>query len=564
MKSVATGFVLMMTFLAIACPTAGAADNDNQSAQVFLQEFEARVRPLSVAESQAFYDAVTSGDSAAYEKSTATALALQAVYTDPATFARIRAMREAGTVTDPRLKRMLDILYLGFLGNQTDTTLLRQLVERENALEQKFNTYRVRLGDRELNDNQVDSILRYSTNSAELEAVWKASREIGREILPQVQELTRLRNRIARALGFADFYDMQFKLGEQDPAEVLAIFDQLDSLTREPFATLKGQIDSALARRYGISIADLRPWHYQNRFFQEAPRIYEVNLDKFYEGKDPVAISREYFAGIGLPVDSIVAHSDLYERPGKYQHAQCVDIDRVGDVRVICNVRPDYYWMNTMLHELGHAVYDYYYDPSLPWLLHGAAHSLTTEAVANFFGRLASNPQWLTQMAGVPQDQVDKISPDCRRTLRLEQLVFSRWAQVVVRFERDMYANPDQDLNALWYRLVEKYQGLAPLAGRNEPDWAAKIHIALYPAYYHNYVLGELLASQFAATIGREVLNSNEPFNAGFTNDGRIGQFFIDKVFHPANSYRWDEMIERATGEKLTARYFARQFVEGK
>ncbi|MCK7529636.1 MAG: hypothetical protein MZV63_00520 [Marinilabiliales bacterium] len=38
---------------------------------------------------------------------------------------------------------------------------------------------------------------------------------------------------------------------------------------------------------------------------------------------------------------------------------------------------------------------------------------------------------------------------------------------------------------------------LAKPEGRNMPDWATKIHVALYPCYYHNYLLGELLASQF-------------------------------------------------------------------
>jgi peptidyl-dipeptidase A len=462
------------------------------------------------------------------------------------------------------VKRQLDILYLGFLGNQLDPALLKEIVDRETALEQKFNTYRVRLGDRELNDNQVDSILRYSANSTELEAVWRASRQIGREVVGQVTELTKLRNRIAQSLGFTDFFDMQLRLGEQDPVEVIALFDELDSLTREPFLALKNQIDSALSKQHGISKEQLRPWHYQDRFFQEAPRIYQVNLSTFYQDKDPVELSRRYFAGIGLPVDSILVRSDLYERPGKYQHAQCVDIDREGDVRIICNVRPDYYWMNTMLHELGHAVYDYYFDPALPQLLRGAAHSLTTEAVANFFGRLSSNPQWLAQSAGVPKDRIDKYADDCRRMFRLEQLVFSRWAQVVVRFEREMYANPDQDLNTLWYDLVERYQGLTRLDGRDEPDWAAKIHIALYPAYYHNYVLGELLASQFAATIEKNVLNVTDAFGAGFSGDSKVGAFFVEKVFRPGSRYRWDEMIERATGEKLTPKYYARQFVEGK
>ena len=49
------------------------------------------------------------------------------------------------------------------------------------------------------------------------------------------------------------------------------------------------------------------------------------------------------------------------------------------------------------------------------------------------------------------------------------------------RFEKAMYANPDQDLNALWWILVEKYQLVKKPEGRNEPDWSTKIQIALYP-----------------------------------------------------------------------------------
>src|SRR3712207_7211978 len=42
-----------------------------------------------------------------------------------------------------------------------------------------------------------------------------------------------------------------------------------------------------------------------------------VDLDAFFESRDPVALSAEFFAGIGLPVDDVLARSDLYEREGK-------------------------------------------------------------------------------------------------------------------------------------------------------------------------------------------------------------------------------------------------------
>ena len=131
------------------------------------------------------------------------------------------------------------------------------------------------------------------------------------------------------------------------------------------------------------------------------------------------------------------------------------------------------------------------------------------------------------------------------------------------RFEKSMYENPDQDLNRRWWELVEKYQLLKMPAGRNEPDWAAKIHIALYPCYYHNYLLGELLASQLLYHISGRVLNSEDVEGQSFCGRPEVGRYLIESVFKPGMRWPWNEMIERATGEKLTAKYYAKQFVSG-
>jgi len=154
-----------------------------------------------------------------------------------------------------------------------------------------------------------------------------------------------------------------------------------------------------------------------------------------------------------------------------------------------------------------------------------------------------------------------KIAIDSYRVLRLEQLTFSRWAQVMYRFEKALYENPDQDLNTLWWDLVEKYQMIKRPAGRNEPDWASKIHIATSPCYYHNYLLGELLASQLNHYITANIVKSDDFRNQSFFGNREVGRYLTDKVFMPGASLYWNEMIENATGEKLTARYYADQFV---
>jgi len=266
------------------------------------------------------------------------------------------------------------------------------------------------------------------------------------------------------------------------------------------------------------------PWHYQNRFFQEAPEIYPVNLDIYYKDKDVVKLTRDYYTGMGFDIDDLIGRSDLYGREGKYQHAFCTDIDREGDIRVMCSVKNNSYWMNTMLHEYGHAIYDKYLDMNLPYSLRSPAHTFTTEAIAQIFGRFASNPMWIKDMTGITEEEKQKIADDSHKTLRLEMLTFSRWAQVMYRFEKGMYENPDQDLNKLWWDLVEKYQMMKRPEGRNAPDWASKIHIAAYPCYYHNYLVGEILASQLYYYITNTVLQSQDLKNTDFVNKPEFGK----------------------------------------
>ena len=552
-----------MALLALAVRAAASkpAAGDEAAFRQFLKTYEARVIPLSRDAALASFQASISGKDEDYQRSSALQIQLNKASADAQEFTRLKRFRQNGRIREPLLKRQLDIIYDSYLENQIPAAQMEEMVKLQAQIEQKFNTFRIKMDDRVLSDNDAEAILRTSTDSAQLEKVWKSSKEVGRLVAADILKLVRLRNAAARKLGFANFQQMQLRLGEQDPVQIEALFDELDQLTRSGFTGLKHDIDAYLAARCGIAAEQLQPWHYQNRFFQEAPVIYPVDLDSYYKDKDLVALVKTYYAGIGLNIDDLIARSDLFEKPGKYQHAFSSDIDRAGDVRVLCSVKPDSYWMNTLLHEFGHSAYAKFNDRQLPWTLRDAAHAFTTEAVANLFARFAASPSWLRAMAGVSAAEAERISEPLRKSLRLQQMVFSRWAQVMFRFEKSMYENPSQDLNHRWWELVEKYQMLKMPAGRNEPDWAAKIHIALYPCYYHNYLLGELLASQLFYHIAGRVLKSPSVESECFVNQPAAGRYLIEQVFKPGRRWPWNEMIERACGEKLTAKYYARQFV---
>jgi peptidyl-dipeptidase A len=261
---------------------------------------------------------------------------------------------------------------------------------------------------------------------------------------------------------------------------------------------------------------------------------------------------------MGLEVRDVLARSDLYERPGKDQHAFCTRIGRryPYDVRVLANVRPDAYWMDTMLHEFGHAVYDKNIDPSLPYLLRTVAHISTTEAIALMMGGLSNDPAWISRFAGAARGDLDEEKLAERR--RADGLVFVRWALVMYRFEKALYEDPgraSEDLNSLWWDLVEEIQLVERPPERDEPDWAAKIHVAVAPVYYHNYVLGNLTAAQLRRHLEEEVVGGP------FYESELAGRYLQEAVFGPGARDDWRTTVLRATGEELNPRYFVESLV---
>ncbi|MHC4144922.1 MAG: M2 family metallopeptidase, partial [Planctomycetota bacterium] len=492
MKNLST---LVVTLIISAALVGCGPNQKEKQLQEFITTHVEKVKPMNKETNLAYWDAATSGKAEDYERVSELTLKIRQVYSDPEDFVFLKELRESGQAKKPVLARQLDMLYNTYLGNQIEPELLKQLVDLGTEIEKNFSTFRGTIEGEKVTDNEIKEILKTETDSAKRKQAWLASKQVGAAVADDIIRLVKLRNQAAQKLGFDNFHTLSLTTAEQDVKELDRIFDELYKLTKGPFAELKTDLDRILAAKYGVVAAELKPWHYHDPFFQETPMVYDLDLDGYYEDKDVKELATVFFTGIDLPVESILANSDLYEREGKNPHAFCTDIDREGDVRILCNLKNNESWMETILHELGHAVYNKYQDPEVPILLREPAHIFTTEAMAMFFGRLSRNAAWMQQMLKLSDEQREEIEKVSGKYAQLKQLIFARWAMVMYDFEKQLYANPEQDLNLLWWQTVEKYQLVKKPAGRGEPDWAAKIHFAIAPCYYHNYLLGELLAS---------------------------------------------------------------------
>jgi peptidyl-dipeptidase A len=231
-----------------------------------------------------------------------------------------------------------------------------------------------------------------------------------------------------------------------------------------------------------------------------------------------------------LDVRGVIFPSDLYEREGKSPHAFCARLGREYpyDVRVLANVRPDAYWMDAMLREFGHAVYDRHVNPRLPYLLRTYAHANMTEAITLMMGALVDEPGWLRSVAGANRERLYQDSDKLAAHRRSDRMILTRFVLVMYHFEQALYADPDSgELNSMWWDLVERLLFVYRPPGRDEPDWAAVIHVAVAPVYYHNYMLGELISAQL-----RNYLESHITQGPFYQNEV-AGRYILESFFGP-------------------------------
>ena len=123
--------------------------------------------------------------------------------------------------------------------------------------------------------------------------------------------------------------------------------------------------------------------------------------------------------------------------------------------------------------------------------------------------------------------------------------------------ERALYRDPAQDLDTLWWDLVERFQQVRR-PGRKAPDWASKIHFSVAPVYYHNYMLGEMMASQLEAHIRERVLGNGDGDGVGtrYVSSPEVGAFLRERLYRSGRTVDWRGAIQAATGRPLGADAF--------
>lgn len=519
-----------------------------------LSEYEAAMIPLDNKIQLAVFQSYISGTDADFQISASLYNQKAKLLSSKTDFSTLEQIRKSGKVSDELLRRQLEIIYGQYRVMQLDTSLLFQINDVEQHLVRKFSIYRAEMGKAKMTRNQLDSIFRFTNNAKQMEAAWMASKQVGDLVSSDLIDLVKSKNKLAKKLGFKDYFELSLTENGSSKSELERILANMDNETRSTYSELKKGFDQNIAKRFGIPVSKLGIWHYQSLFTQTSLDLLPVQLDSSYTGKNMVSLVADFFKGLDLPVDRIVKSSDFSEKSGKNQFSAVINTDRKGDVRVLENVTSSSASMQQLLSSISQACYYKNIDSTLPYTLRIPAHPSMLNAVGSIFSHFAVDPDWLTEVLGVSPAKGKLITDEAKHKLLEEKVIFARWSLLLYHFEKSLYADPDQDLNKLWWELCHEYLLVNRPDKWNKAYWAAVPQFLFEPCQFYNYILGDIIASHLFEYMNKNLVVFND--KRTFVDNKRIGMFLKTKIFEPGARLSWEEIIQNATGEPINTKYF--------
>jgi oligoendopeptidase F len=167
----------------------------------------------------------------------------------------------------------------------------------------------------ELSSVGLRSKMRVDPREEVRRACWDGMRTIGDFVLANgFVELVRARNRMAKALGYEDFYD--YKVTQAEGFGKSALFEILDSLeqgTRPLMVAARQQLEA------DKGAAALEPW---NTGFLMAGDVTK-RLDPYFPFERSVEQWGRSFAALGITYKGASMSLDLLDRKGKYSNGFC-------------------------------------------------------------------------------------------------------------------------------------------------------------------------------------------------------------------------------------------------
>jgi oligoendopeptidase F len=435
---------------------------------------------------------------------------------------------KAADFTDPLLQRRRKLFLEEAVHTKIFTTPeLAKLVEE---IERDEADFRYEVDGKKLRRSEINNLIATSPDREVRRRAWESTAKLSLRTDDRIRRAMKMRLDIGRRYGGQYYPDFQLeRKGVVDRGRLMAMFERIRVETQPEY-------DRLLARmRSELEIDKVEPWDLAYFFTHWTKQGSGKSEDDLFPRKQMWQRSRRLTAALGLDLDKL---------PVEYRAAEITfgggtyPILYRREVRILVNKYSGLRFIDTLLHEIGHALhYSYNADPT--FILAGSYAEPFDEGLGQVIALMLYRPELSTRYFALTQEQAQRI----RERYRLKLLVDLRETMADSLFEFAAYENPERDFVADYNRIYEQHLGV-DLHG--QPVWAFDPFYSGGPIYLQSYVLAEMVGWQIQAAVEKRF---------GTDWGQAVGKYLKEKFFSYGGRATLDQILESGTGEPLNADY---------
>lgn len=547
--------------------TTTSDDTATTEAQTFVNQINEEYEELHKAFELQFWGTKMALSSPSYSVSelTRTKGEMERFLADEAKLSKCRELLSTTSESDPTFAtlKMLERTFGCYIMESDEAKKLRS---EATAIEGKLESERNNLVLGATIDGKFEELssvgLRSKIRVAEDEDVRKACFEglgkIGDFVTSNgFPELVKTRNRMAKSLGYADYYD--YKVTQAEGFGKDALFDILDTLEEGTRPIMESARQRFADEKGGESA--LEPYNLSFLMAGDVTR----KMDPYFPFEKAIEQWGRSFAAMKITYRGAKMDLDLLDRKRKYSNGFCHWPQPAW-------VKPDGTWqpatthftsladpsaigsgltgLTTLMHEAGHAAH--FANIEMPSPLFSQERAPTSvpyaELQSMFLDSLVGDAAWRAKYAisreGTPLPW-DLVRADLEASHPYR--VFALRAMIAVPyFEKALYEMAEEEVSAESIKeLADKVErdiqgGLSPRPLLSVP------HLLSDEAscYYHGYVLAEMAVHQT-----REFFMERDGY---IVDNPKVGPTLTEEFWSPGNSQPFLSLVEKCTGKPLT------------
>jgi hypothetical protein len=444
---------------------------------------------------------------------------IRAVFKDEEFFASLKAASFSDSLLNRRRELFLDEAVFTKITTDAKLLALQESITREES------NIRYKVADKQLTRAELSNLVAGNSDRRLREQAWKARAQIAPINGEHIRQTIALRNELALRNSDTIFSVFMLRRKGADPQQIFTWFDFLRKETDAEYQQLLAQM------RAQLHLEKIEPWDLEY-YFSTLTTDFEKPHFVPAEGWRKTT---QLNANLGynlekLPVEMRVA--DLGFDGAAYP------ILYGKDVKILANRLGGIRFYDRLLHSTGHALhYSMVDEPSFLLCADGAESF--DEGLAEFSTLMLYRPEVSISLFGLSTGQAALLA----KRYRLKTLFDLREKMADSLFEFEAYADPTQDLAALYNRLHAQYLGVDH---HNAPVWAYNPMYGSDPIYLQSFVLAHMVARQIQHTVDQRF---------GPLWGPTAGEFLRQKFYSRGAEQTVDQIMQSATGNPLDPQF---------